>query len=166
MFNGKQIQALEKKVDSLINYIVKRDYDAKVAVDDAPAKENKKVIDLLSRQAKLIAKVDSLKKENTELEKRARPKRKNHKPITSRRGGTRVTEDEKAMFLELYDKKMGLVEMSIATGRSASCISNWIKKLRPELVMDLDEEAIGDLQTARRDRETGNMNAYVDLDSI
>ena len=40
------------------------------------------------------------------------------------------------------------------------------KKIEELLGLDLDEEAIGDLQTARRDRETGNMNAYVDLDSI
>lgn len=34
------------------------------------------------------------------------------------------------------------------------------------LGLDLDDEAVTDLQTARRDRETGNTSAYVDLDAI
>ena len=40
------------------------------------------------------------------------------------------------------------------------------KKIEELLGLDLNEEAISDLQTARRDRETGNMKAYVDLDLI
>ena len=34
------------------------------------------------------------------------------------------------------------------------------------LGLDLDENTIADLQQARRDRETRNKNAYIDLDDI
>lgn len=34
------------------------------------------------------------------------------------------------------------------------------------LGLDLDQEAIEDLRQARRDREQGNKEAYLDLDSI
>jgi len=40
------------------------------------------------------------------------------------------------------------------------------KKIEELLGLDLDENAIRDLQKARRDRESGNLKAYVDLDSI
>lgn len=132
MFNGKQIQALEDKVDELISYIMRRDIAAKAAMDDAPANENKKIIDLLSRQAKLISKVDDLTKANKDLEKRARPKRKNKKPISAKASFKQVSEEEKAQFLEMYERGLSVLEMSTQTGRSGSCISGWIKKLKPE----------------------------------
>jgi len=34
------------------------------------------------------------------------------------------------------------------------------------LGLDLNENAIADLKEARKDRESGNIKAYVDLDSI
>ena len=34
------------------------------------------------------------------------------------------------------------------------------------LGLDLDEEAIDDLETARQDREKGNVDAYIDLDDL
>lgn len=40
------------------------------------------------------------------------------------------------------------------------------KKIEELLGLDLDENAINDLRKARIDRETGNKNAYVDLDSV
>lgn len=40
------------------------------------------------------------------------------------------------------------------------------QKIEELLGLDLDDEAINDLRKARSDRETGNKNAYVDLDTI
>jgi len=40
------------------------------------------------------------------------------------------------------------------------------RKIEELLGWDLDEEAIQQLQKAKRDRERGNKEAYVDLDSI
>ena len=40
------------------------------------------------------------------------------------------------------------------------------KKIEEILGLELDSDAIDNLKQARNDRETGNMNAYVDLDSI
>jgi len=40
------------------------------------------------------------------------------------------------------------------------------QKIEELLGLDLDDEAISDLQKARSDREIGNKNAYVYLDSI
>ena len=40
------------------------------------------------------------------------------------------------------------------------------QKIEELLGLDLDDEAISDLRKARSDREIGNKNAYVDLDSI
>jgi len=40
------------------------------------------------------------------------------------------------------------------------------KKIEEILGLELDSDAIDNLRQARNDRETGNMNAYVDLDSI
>jgi len=40
------------------------------------------------------------------------------------------------------------------------------KKIEELLGLDLDENAIKDLQEARKDREGGNINTYMDLDSI
>ncbi len=34
------------------------------------------------------------------------------------------------------------------------------------LGLDLDEEAVADIRKAREDRESGNINAYMDLDSV
>jgi hypothetical protein len=40
------------------------------------------------------------------------------------------------------------------------------KKIEELLGLDLDESAIRDLRQARRDRKSGNLKAYMDLDSI
>ena len=40
------------------------------------------------------------------------------------------------------------------------------RKIEELLGWDLDEEAVQRLREARRDRERGNKEAYVDLDSI
>jgi hypothetical protein len=40
------------------------------------------------------------------------------------------------------------------------------RKIEELLGWDLDEEAIQQLQKAKRDRERGNKEAYIDLDSI
>jgi regulator of PEP synthase PpsR (kinase-PPPase family) len=40
------------------------------------------------------------------------------------------------------------------------------QKIEELLGLDLDDEAINDLRKARSDRETGNKNGYVDLDTI
>jgi hypothetical protein len=40
------------------------------------------------------------------------------------------------------------------------------RKIEELLGWDLDDEAVEQLRKARRDRETGNKDAYVDLDSI
>ena len=40
------------------------------------------------------------------------------------------------------------------------------KKIEELLGLDLNENAIADLKEARKDRESGNIKAYVDLDSI
>jgi hypothetical protein len=40
------------------------------------------------------------------------------------------------------------------------------QKIEELLGLDLDDEAISDLRKARSDREIGNKNAYVDLDSV
>ncbi len=40
------------------------------------------------------------------------------------------------------------------------------KKIEELLGLDLDDSAISDLQEARRDREAGKTDAYVDLDSV
>ena len=40
------------------------------------------------------------------------------------------------------------------------------RKIEELLGWDLDEEAIQQLREARRDRENGNKDAYIDLDSI
>ncbi|GMQ79822.1 MAG: hypothetical protein BMS9Abin03_263 [Thermodesulfobacteriota bacterium] len=40
------------------------------------------------------------------------------------------------------------------------------KKIEELLGLDLNEKAIADLKEARRDRESGNIKAYVDLNSI
>ena len=41
-----------------------------------------------------------------------------------------------------------------------------LKKIEELLGLDLNENAISDLKEARKDRESGNIKAYVDLDSI
>jgi len=40
------------------------------------------------------------------------------------------------------------------------------QKIEELLGLDLDDEAVDDLMKARSDRESGDKNAYVDLDSI
>jgi hypothetical protein len=40
------------------------------------------------------------------------------------------------------------------------------RKIEELLGLDLDDEAIKQLHEARKDRESGNKDAYVDLDSI
>ena len=40
------------------------------------------------------------------------------------------------------------------------------RKIEELLGWDLDEEAVQQLREARRDRERGNKEAYIDLDSI
>jgi len=40
------------------------------------------------------------------------------------------------------------------------------QKIEELLGLDLDEEAVEDLGKARRDRESGDKNAYMDVDSI
>ena len=40
------------------------------------------------------------------------------------------------------------------------------RKIEELLGWDLDKEAVRQLQQARRDRESGNKNAYLSLDSI
>lgn len=40
------------------------------------------------------------------------------------------------------------------------------KKIEELLGWDLDDEAIGQLRDARRDRESGNKDSYIDIDSI
>jgi len=40
------------------------------------------------------------------------------------------------------------------------------RKIEELLGMDLDDEAVKQLREARKDRESGNKSAYVDLDSI
>lgn len=40
------------------------------------------------------------------------------------------------------------------------------RKIEELLGLDLDDEATNQLRKARRDRESGNKDAYVDLDSI
>jgi PHD/YefM family antitoxin component YafN of YafNO toxin-antitoxin module len=40
------------------------------------------------------------------------------------------------------------------------------KKIEALLGLDLDKETVEQLREARKDRESGNKNAYVELDSI
>lgn len=40
------------------------------------------------------------------------------------------------------------------------------RKIEEALGLDLEEEAVSQLRQARKDRESGNEDAYVDLDSI
>ena len=40
------------------------------------------------------------------------------------------------------------------------------RKIEELLGLDLDDEAVKQLREARKDRENGNKDAYVDLDSI
>ena len=40
------------------------------------------------------------------------------------------------------------------------------RKIEELLGLDLDEEAVKQLHEARKDRESGNKDAYVELDSI
>jgi predicted transposase YbfD/YdcC len=40
------------------------------------------------------------------------------------------------------------------------------RKIEELLGWDLDEEAVQQLRKARKDRESGNKEAYIDLDSI
>jgi hypothetical protein len=40
------------------------------------------------------------------------------------------------------------------------------RKIEELLGLDLDEEAVSQLRQARKDRESGNEDAYLDLDSI
>jgi hypothetical protein len=40
------------------------------------------------------------------------------------------------------------------------------RKFAEILGLDLDSEALEDLRLAREDRETGNHEAYIDLDSL
>jgi regulator of PEP synthase PpsR (kinase-PPPase family) len=40
------------------------------------------------------------------------------------------------------------------------------RKIEELLGLDLDDEAVKQLREARKDRESGNKDAYVDLDSI
>lgn len=40
------------------------------------------------------------------------------------------------------------------------------KKIEELLGWDLDDDAVKQIQNARRDRESGNKDAYVDLESI
>ena len=45
-------------------------------------------------------------------------------------------------------------------------MKKYYKNIEELFGLDLDENAINDLRKARIDRETGNKNAYVDMDSI
>jgi PHD/YefM family antitoxin component YafN of YafNO toxin-antitoxin module len=40
------------------------------------------------------------------------------------------------------------------------------RKIEEALGLDLEEEAVSQLRQARKDRESGNEDAYVELDSI
>ena len=53
-------------------------------------------------------------------------------------------------------------------GNPTEVIISWKDFLIIEelLGLDLDAEAIDDLETARQDREKGNVDAYIDLDDI
>jgi hypothetical protein len=43
---------------------------------------------------------------------------------------------------------------------------NEVQEIAEILGLDLDSEALEDLRLAREDRETGNHEAYIDLDSL
>ena len=53
-------------------------------------------------------------------------------------------------------------------GNPKEGIVSWddFQKIEELLGLDLDDEAIHGLREARSDRETGNKDAYLDLDSI
>lgn len=53
-------------------------------------------------------------------------------------------------------------------GRPQEVIISWhqFQQISEILGWDLDEEAIRDLRQAQRDRKTGNVDAYVDLNDI
>ena len=53
-------------------------------------------------------------------------------------------------------------------GKPSDVIIPWdeFQEIVELLGLDLDEKAVGDLQQARKDRESGNKSAYIDLDGI
>jgi len=62
------------------------------------------------------------------IEKEVTRTRKKKKPaLRTSTGWTKITEAEKAQFMELYAQGLGFTEMTAITGRSSSSISKYIR---------------------------------------
>jgi DNA-binding NarL/FixJ family response regulator len=57
------------------------------------------------------------------------PKRKRKKSLTNASGWTAVKAEEKAEFLEMFERGLSVTEIANATGRTTSTVSNWLHKL-------------------------------------
>ncbi len=54
-------------------------------------------------------------------------RRKRKKALTQATGYTSISDAERASFLEMYNRGLSMTDISVATGRSSSAISNYIR---------------------------------------
>ena len=65
-------------------------------------------------------------------------KRKRKKALSNASGWHVVSEEEKVTFMEMYDLGESITDIAVATKRTSSTVSNWIRKL----LKARDEETI------------------------
>jgi len=65
-------------------------------------------------------------------------KRKRKKALSNASGWHVVSEEEKVTFMEMYDLGESMTDIAVATKRTSSTVSNWIRKL----LKARDEETI------------------------
>ena len=74
--------------------------------------------------------VQILKNQQAFIKPKERKKRS--KPLTSASGWKFVSEDEKIMFVEMYDSGKAIVDIANATGRTSSTVTRWVNKTLKE----------------------------------
>ncbi len=56
-----------------------------------------------------------------------RPKRARRKSLRNTKGYTKISDEEKAQFMEMYNRGCSFLEISVATNRSSSAIGNYVR---------------------------------------
>ena len=116
MFNGKlehRIELLEMEVQETNRRLI--EIKQLILQNQTETLGNRVLIEKQKQPVRIVEKIVS-------------KGRKKKKPaLRTSTGWTKITEAEKAQFMELYEQGLGFTEMTAVTGRSASSISKYIR---------------------------------------
>ena len=132
MFGNKN-KRLEEKVDTLTEVVATQNHQ--LSLLSGTIIELKKLI--VGIKTETLANRVAIKQDKQPvkiIEKEVTVTRARKKPRARLRttGGKKITEEEKAEFVKLYDQGLSFVEISGQTGRSTSAISNYVFEKRGE----------------------------------